>query len=503
MPGTIEKSAMDRSGIGGHPRGLTTLFFTEMWERFSYYGMRGLLVLYMTTAVASGGLGFSDRMAAEIYGVYTGSVYLMSIPGGWIADNVLGTRRSVLFGGAIIALGHYSMAYPSIYTFYAGLVLIVLGTGLLKPNVSALVGNLYTAEDERRDAGFSIFYMGINLGAFIAPLVCSYLGEKVDWHLGFGAAGIGMTFGLIQYRLGQGRLGDIGKPPALERTVITRNAIRGAAMMLLCCGVVALLWFGPEPLRRNKMTIIGTLVAIFLVWMFTSYLRPEEKKPVGVIVILFFFSIIFWAAFEQAGSSFNLFAQRFTDRSLPAGLVTLLPEALQRQVADGFPAGWYQSVNSIFLICLAPVFSWFWLRMGKRQPSSPAKFSIGLLFVGLGAVLLAVASASLGSGIGAGSGVVGPWWLVGVYLLQTIGELCLSPVGLSTTTRLAPERLTGLMMGVWFLSISFGNFLAGEAAGDFGSGEALIRLFTRVAAFPIGAALLLLLLIPFIKKLTR
>ena len=487
----------DRGGIGGHPRGLTTLFFTEMWERFSYYGMRALLVLYMTTAAASGGLGFDDRTATSIYGAYTGSVYLMSIPGGWIADNVLGTRRSVLFGGMIIALGHYSMAVPTIYTFFLGLILIVLGTGLLKPNVSAIVGSLYSEGDQRRDAGFSVFYMGINLGAFIAPIVCSYLGEKIDWHLGFGAAGVGMTFGLIQYVLGKDRLSHVGDPPALDRGVLKRNALRVPIFMLLCSGAVVFLWFGPEAVRRNKMTILVICVALLLVWLFTNYLRPEEKKPVAVIVILFFFSILFWAAFEQAGSSFTLFASRFTDRSVPGAIMGLLPGFLQRQVQDGFPAGWYQSINSIFLILLAPAFSWLWLRMGSRQPSSPTKFSIGLVFVGIGAIILALASMSLG---GAGS-QVGPYWLIGVYLMHTIGELCLSPVGLSTTTKLAPARLTGLMMGVWFLSISFGNFFAGEVAGEFGTKEALIRLFTKVAAIPIIAAVVLVFLTPSIKKL--
>lgn len=492
-----EETTIDRGGIGGHPRGLTTLFFTEMWERFSFYGMRALLVLYMTTAVASGGLGFSDRTATSIYGAYTGSVYLMSIPGGWFADNVLGTRRSVLIGGIIIALGHFSMVVPSIYTFFAGLVLIVLGTGLLKPNVSALVGSLYAENDERRDAGFSVFYMGINLGAFIAPLICSYLGEKIDWHLGFGVAGIGMTLGLIQYVAGRDRLARVGEPPALPTAELRRNAVRGVLLMLGCSGAVAFLWFGPEGVRASKMTILVGAVSLFLLWLFTKYLQPEERKPVGVIVILFFFSILFWAAFEQAGSSFNLFANRFTDRSLPAGLLGILPAFLREQVADGFPAGWYQSVNSIFLIALAPVFSWLWLRMGNRQPSSPAKFSIGLFFVGAGALVLVLASL----GLTGGASKVGPGWLISVYLMQTIGELCLSPVGLSTTTKLAPARLTGLMMGVWFLSISFGNFFAGEVAGEFGTRESLIGLFGKVAAIPLLAAVLLVFLIPTIRRM--
>lgn len=469
-------STKDNTGIGGHPRGLTTLFFTEMWERFSYYGMRALLTLYMVKA-----LGYDEKLAATVYGAYTGSVYLMSVPGGWVADNVLGTRRAVFFGGAIIALGHFSMAVPTQFTFFLGLILIVLGTGLLKPNVSAIVGELYNQEDQRRDAGFSIFYMGINLGAFIAPIICGYLGEKVNWHLGFGAAGIGMTLGLIQYHLGRDRLAHVGHAPQQTSAETKRNAMIGALLMAVIGAVVIVLFFGPEWIKENRFWLMIGAVVLFLIWLFTSYLKPEEKKPVAVIVVLFVFSIIFWATFEQAGSSFTLFADRFTNRSI---------------FGYEFPTSWYQSVNSIFLITLAPAFSWLWLKMGDRQPSSPAKFSFGLLFVGFGAVLLVIASLLLVNG-----SKVGPWWLVGVYLSQTIGELCLSPVGLSTTTKLAPSRLTGLMMGVWFLSISFGNFFASFFASEFKNEQsALVGLFSKAAAWPIAAALILAALIPFIRK---
>lgn len=485
----IVDSEHDRSGIGGHPRGLTTLFYTELWERFSYYGMRALLTLYMVAAVANGGMGMDVRRAASIYGAYTGSVYLMSLPGGWIADNVLGTRSAVFYGGILIALGHFSMALPTNVSFFAGLILIVLGTGLLKPNVSALVGSLYSPADPRRDAGFSIFYMGINSGAFIAPLICSYLGEKINWHLGFGAAGIGMTFGLIQYRLGEKNISHVGHPPSFDKELIRKNAIRGFILMAAISLAVLLLYFGPEQIRSIRMYLMLGAVALFLVWLFASYLKPEEKKPVAIIVILFLFSLIFWASYEQAGSSFNLFADQYTNRTVSAGMAKLIG-------ASTFPAGWYQSVNSIFLILLAPLFSVMWLRLGSRQPSSPAKFSIGLLFTGLGAVLLLVASMTLTGP----NPLVGPWWLIGVYLMETIGELCLSPVGLSTTTRLAPPRLAGLMMGIWFLSISFGNFIGGELAGEFGGREALIGLFSKTALLPIGAAVLLAFLVPFIKR---
>lgn len=480
---TILDSSKDNTGIGGHPRGLTTLFFTEMWERFSYYGMRALLILYMTTAVASGGLGFDTKTAAAIYGAYTGSIYLMSIPGGWIADNVLGTRRAVFVGGVIIALGHYSMAVPTIYTFGAGLVLIVLGTGLLKPNVSAIVGELYSPEDQRRDAGFSLFYVGINIGALAAPIVCSFLGEKIDWHLGFGAAGVGMTFGLIQYVLGRERLAHVGAPPQRSPEETRRKAAIGVLFMAAISAAVGVLFFGPEVVVENKALIMVGALVVFLGWLFLAFLKPEEKKPVGAIVILILFSIIFWASYEQAGSSFNLFARDFVNRSM---------------FGFEFPAGWFQTYAPLFVILLATPFAVLWLKMGDRQPSSPVKISFGLLFVGVGAALLAFASLFT-----AGGAKVGPWWLIGVYMLHTIGEVCLYPVGLSATTKLAPQRLAGLMMGIFFLSISFGNFAAGIAAGHFegGSQEALVGLFSKLAAAPIIAGIALLALTPFIKKL--
>lgn len=476
-------STQDNTGIGGHPRGLTTLFFTEMWERFSYYGMRALLILYMTTAVTAGGMGMDTKTAASIYGAYVGSVYLMSIPGGWIADKVLGTRRAVLVGGIIIALGHFCLAAPSQYTFFAGLILIVLGTGLLKPNVSTIVGELYSPQDQRRDAGFSIFYMGINIGAFLAPIACSYLGEQINWHLGFAAAGIGMTFGLVQYVMGRDRLAHVGHPPAQSSAEMRKRGLQGVLFMAAISAAVLLLFFGPEPIVRNQSSIMVGGVILFIGWLFLFFLKPEEKKPVGAIIILFLFAIIFWACYEQAGSSFSLFARDLTDR---------------RAFGYEFPAGWYQSSPAIFVVILTPLFVLLWKKMGDKQPSSPVKFSLGLMFVGLGSSLLVIASLLLVSG-----GKAGPWWLVGVYMLQTIGEICLYPVGLSTTTKLAPQRLAGLMMGIWFLSISFGNFAAGIAAGYFeaGSQDALVGLFSKVSAVPIIAAVVLLAITPFIKKL--
>jgi proton-dependent oligopeptide transporter, POT family len=412
-----------------HPAGLAPLFLTEMWERFSYYGMRAILVLYMVAPVADGGLGWGTAQATHLYGTYTGSVYLSTIVGGLLADRWLGARLAVLIGGIIIAMGHFSLALASLPSFYAGLVFIVLGTGLLKPNISTMVGSLYKEGDARRDAGFSIFYMGINLGAFIAPLICGYLAQRVSWHYGFAAAGVGMVLGLAQFLVQRKLLAHVGGRPGKGKNRVAREP------------------FFP--------------------------IRPSEWRNLIAIFVLFVFSAVFWMAFEQAGSSLNLFALQKTDTSL---------------FGYDFPSSWLQSVNSLFIILLAPVMSALWLRMGKKQPSSPAKFSLGLLFAGLGFLLLCIPSSMLDR--------VSPMWLVGVYFLHSIGELCLSPVGLSTVTQLAPSRMVGLMMGVFFLSLSLGNYAAGWVAGFYGDGTGLVPMFLSVAAITIVAAGILALLVP-------
>jgi len=426
----------------GHPRGLATCFFTEMWERFSYYGMRALLILYMVAPVDKGGLAFSTEKGASIYGWYTMGVYAMSVPGGWVADKLLGLYRSVLLGGIIIAAGHFMMAYPSLPTFYAGLISIVIGTGLLKPNVSGIVGTLYSKEDVRRDAGFSIFYMGINLGAFIAPLICGPLGQKINWHYGFGAAGVGMTLGVIQYMAGKKYIA-----PGLARQEKNEADERAAE-------------------RAEGRP--------------TSFTR-EEWRRISVIAILFVFSMLFWGAFEQAGSSLNLFADRLTRLSF---------------LQWNFPSTLFQSVQPFFVIIFSPIFAWLWLRMGKHEPSSPTKFGFGLFFVGLSFLLLVP-----GAAIAQQQGIkVSPMWLIIVYLLQTFGELCLSPVGLSMVTKLAPPRIVGLMLGVFFLSISFGNKLGGYCAGFFDR-LPLPKLFGAVSATTLVAAFILFLLVKPIRKL--
>lgn len=482
-------SARHDTAFFGHPRGLSTLFFTEMWERFSYYGMRALLILFMTAAVADGGLGFDVAKAGAIYALYTSLVYFANLPGGWVADRILGQRRSVLYGGMIIAAGHFAMAVPGLATFYLGLALIVIGTGLLKPNISVMVGQLYSEQDARRDAGFSIFYMGINIGAFIAPLVCGWLGEQVDWHLGFAAAGVGMTLGLVQYWIGGSYLGTAGLHPstsATEQVEARSMLLKAVAGVLAVIGLVAVLAMTgvvqvTEERISNAWGILLFLTVIgFFGWLFSRpYWSQAERKRLYVVGVLFLAASVFWSFFEQAGSSLNLFAADLTDRSLPAWVPFT--------DAEIFPASWFQSLNALFIIALAPVFAWLWVWLARRnrEPSSPAKFAFGLVFVGLGFAVLIGGAALSQQGV-----QVSPNWLVVTYLLHTIGELTLSPVGLSAMTRLAPARALSLMMGVWFLASSVGNFMGGFLVRFYGTME-LPVLFGTMAAFAIAVGLLL------------
>ena len=476
----------------GHPRGLSTLFFTEMWERFSYYGMRALLILFMTAPLTAGGLGFDTGVAGAVYGLYTSMVYMTSLPGGWIADRLLGQRRAVLYGGILIASGHFSMAFPSLTTFYLGLALIVVGTGLLKGNVSVIVGRLYRPDDNRRDAGFSIFYMGINLGAFIAPLVCGYLGQRINWHAGFAAAGVGMVLGLVQYVLGGKYLGDAGLHPtpagSPEATARLKNHVQlwaggvGAVVVMMAIGMyTGLLPISAKHIADAAGYVLLIVTVVFFGWLFfAGDWTPAERKRLYAIGVFFLAAALFWSEFEQAGSTLNLFADRSTRTSI---------------LGWPFPSSWFQSVNSLFIIALAPVFAWLWVRLGRREPSSPTKFSIGLLFVGAGFAVMMIAARLSTDGI-----AVSPNWLIVTYLLHTIGELSLSPVGLSAMTKLAPARVAGLMMGVWFLAASVGNFVGGRLASFYGTWP-LPNLFGAVAAFGIAAGLLMLILARSIKGL--
>jgi POT family proton-dependent oligopeptide transporter len=491
----------------GHPRGLSTLFFTEMWERFSYYGMRALLILFMTAPIAAGGLGFDTATAGPIYALYVSSVYLLSVPGGWVADRVLGLRRAVFAGGVIIMMGHICLAVPSISTFYLGLVLIACGTGLLKSNVSVLVGQLYDTDDGRRDAGYSIYYVGINTGAFIAPLITGWLAQSEgfkrilvsagiapenSWHWGFGAAAVGMFFGLVQYVRGGKHLSPAGLQPVrpsdpaaalrVQRQVrlvgwATLVAVLFAAALVLA-GVVHL---DAEAISRNFKWVLLAVTIGFFAWLFLSrgWTRVERKSLI-VIAVLFAAATVFWMAYEQAGSTLNLFAERSTDNTV---------------FGRTFPASWYQSLPPLFIILFAPLFAALWLRLGKRNPSSPAKFALGLFLLGLGFALMIGAASAAASGAR-----VSPLWLLFSYLLQTLGELCLSPVGLSAMSVLAPARIAGLVMGVWFLALSVGNYLAGMASSFYES-MPLPRLFTIVTATALAAALVMALLIKPIRRM--
>lgn len=486
----------------GHPRGLATLFFTEMWERFSYYGMRAILVLFMVDAINRGGLGLDDRTATAIYGLYTMFVYLLALPGGWLADKFFGLRNAIWYGGIIITLGHFSMAIPGNTTFYLGLILIVIGTGLLKPNISSIVGGLYADDEQaRRDAGFSIFYMGINIGAFIAPLVTGFLGEGINWHYGFGAAGVGMLLGLIQYKATEKYLGDVGAAP--EITGSPENAekfFRKIKIGLWATGALFVLMFAavsggyitinPVAIADASGLVIFILVLAYFAYIYLAEeLTGDEKKKIGVIAALFVFSAIFWSGFEQAGSSLNLFAERYTDREIFGWLM---------------PASWLQSVNPIFIITLAPVFGWLWVWLAKKnlEPSTPVKFALGLIFLGFGFLIMMFASYYV-----VGGNQVLPTWLIMTYLLHTTGELCLSPVGLSAVTKLAPKKLVGQMMGIWFMSIAFGNLIAGRIAGQFddqaiqADPTLLPDLFWIIVMTTVGGGVILLLFSKPIRKL--
>jgi POT family proton-dependent oligopeptide transporter len=428
--------ALRRGAETRQPPGLWLLFGVEMWERFSYYGMRAILVLYLVNQ-----LQWSDADASRLYGNYTALVYLTPILGGWLADRVLGNRRSLIAGSAIIAAGHFCLALPGMATFYLGLGLIIVGTGFFKPTSAAMVGELYGPDDTRRDAGFTIYYMAVNLGAFLAPLIVGFLGEKVGWHYGFGAAGVGMVLGLLLFLWGRERyLPGIGLSP-LQRVKESREAAER------------------QPLTRR------------------------EKSRIAVIFILAFFVIFFWTAFEQAGASMNLFADRHTARTLGG---------------FEFPASWFQSVNPLVILIFAPLFARLWVDLGRRgrEPSAPTKMGAGLILLGLGFGLMV-----LGAGRADTGALVSPLWLVGAYTLNTWGELSLSPVGLSMVSRLSPVRLVAMMMGVWYLANFASNWLAGQLSALMGSFESLRSFFSIFMIAPIAAGVVLLLLSPVLQRM--
>jgi POT family proton-dependent oligopeptide transporter len=494
----LDPSRPEPGGLRGHPAGLLTLFFTEMWERFSYYGMRALLILFMTDAVR-GGLGLSDQIATSIYGLYTGGVYLLALPGGWAADAWLGARRAVWWGGILIMIGHFTLALAGFAretveatVFFTGLILIVSGTGLLKPNISAMVGLLYPEGGARRDAGFSLFYIGINVGAALGPLVCSYLGEKVNWHIGFGAAGVGMLLGLIVYRVMGTRLGEIGKHPVqsdgqprepeARRTARTRLLTGTGIAVGLVVAVTALVDLDPVMIARGSGVFIVSLAGLYFLYiLMPGRLSRSEWRHVVVIGLFFLGAAVFWSGFEQAGSTLNLFAERHTDRSF---LGRFFPPDYTH------PAGYYQSVNPLFIVLLAPFIAALWVNLARRclEPSAPLKFAIGLILLGVGfATMAGAAWLVLRSG-----SAVGPTWLILTYLFHTTGELCVSPIGLSWVTKLAPQRHVGQMMGIWFMGSALGNLMSGLLAGWIGedSIEEMPRRFLWMVAVTMGTGVL-------------
>lgn len=492
----MNTETMPEKTLFGHPIGLRNLFFTEMWERMSYYGMRALLVLFMVAAIEDGGFGFTDQSATAIYGLYTAAVYLMTVLGGWIADRLIGARQCIWYGGIIITAGHFVLAIPSHSTFFLGLILVIMGTGLLKPNISSVVGMLYPPGDSRRDGGFTLFYMGINLGASLGPLLCGYLAESetFGWHYGFGAAGVGMLVGLIQYRLGQHNLGEHGliAPYGQGKNNNLAWIAIGCfvALVLLMLSLLSNGVFSVDPVLLAKYAtgFIGAIFIIYFIFIFVAgNLNQEENDQVKVIFIICLAATMFWSGFEQAGSSLTLFAEKFTDRMVGSFEV---------------PASWFQSLNPFFIIVLAPVFSWLWVFLAARNlnPSTPLKFALGLIIMGLGfAVMIGASSIVINSNKAL------PIWLITTYLLHTMGELCLSPVGLSAVSKLSPKRYLGQMMGMWFLASSLGLIVAGLLAGEISSSgiEGMPGLYTQITVVVIASGLLLVLFVKPIKRWGR
>ena len=478
--------------VMGHPKPLWMLFMTEFWERFAFYGIRWALTLYIVAQFYNGDAA-GQKPASFTYGAYLALVYAGAIFGGYIADRVIGYQRSILLGAVVMATGLFMISMPSEQIFKFGLATIIVGNGLFKPNISTMVGKLYGVTDERRDSGFTIFYMGINAGAFIAPILTQILAEKVfgtdampAYKVVFIAAGIGMLISLFWFWVGRSQLEGIGAPPAdaqgMQRTVLVAV---GAALAIPV--VYFLLALGADKLQYWVLTpmFIGLAAMLFIEGVRNG---GEARDKVIAMLIIFAFNILFWMFFEQAGSSFNFLAENIVDRNLGGW---------------EFPTAWFQSVNSIAIIVLAPIIAWIWVKMGRRNPSIPRKFGLGLLFNGLAFLLLMFALSSL---IDPTSMKIPFWTLFMVYVIQSVGELCLSPIGLSMVTKLAPVRLVGLGMGGWFLSTGIGNNLSGIFAGHV-SGEGGMTTDSALSGYTfgfwalLGAGLVLFLIAPLVQKL--
>ena len=474
--------------ILGQPRGLATLFLTEMWERFTYYGMRALLILFMAGAIAKGGLGIRDTSASAIYGLYLGSTYLLGLAGGWLADRLLGAQRAVIAGGCFITAGNILLAVGNTPVFFIGLLVIAMGVGLLKPNVSALVATLYPEGGARRDAGFSVFYMGINLGAFLGSLAVPVFAQWYGWRWGFALPALGMALGVAQFLWTRGTLGRAGLSPARDE----RGSWTPVILILAAVGVVvALAASGALHFDAVRTSAFATwayaalALAYFGYLLFFAGLTPLERNRTLVMAALFAASVMFWAGYEQQGASFNLFAERYTDRHV---------------LGWNMPAGVLQAVNPFFVITLAGAFAWLWTSLGKRGLDLPAptKFGLGLIFLGLGFLVMYFASLHVLAGQ-----MVLPVWLIATYFLHTLGELCLSPVGLSYMSKLAPPRFVGQVMGLWFLSLALGSNLAGQLSGRYDSShlESLPGLFRQVFWYGVIGGCVMLLLTPLIRRL--
>jgi POT family proton-dependent oligopeptide transporter len=466
-----------------------------MWERFTFYGMRALLVLFLVGAVSAGGFGIDDKTATAIYGLYNAGVYLAALPGGWVADRLIGAQRAVLGGGLAITLGNTLLATSaSPRGFYLGLVVIVLGVGLLKPNVSAIVAGLYPEGGARLDAGFTVFYMGINLGATLGPFVTGESQEYFGPRAGFGAAALFMAIGVLQFYLTRRHLGGAGAyvpPDAAARPQINKRWLQLAIGAVLAGLVLAAVSFGfvpvnPVSLARATTVLIVSMAVLYFAYFFTiARLTAEERRRGVVLVVLFVGCTLFFSGFEQAGSSLNLFAERYTDRQIGHFVI---------------PSGWFQSLNPAFIIMFAPLFAWVWIALARRNlnPSAPAKFAIGVMLMGSGFLVMAAAASIVASG-----SKVLPYWLILTYLLHTFGELCLSPVGLSYYTKLAPKRFVGQMMGMWFLATSLGNLVAGLIAGEFDANNvaAMPAQYMHIVYFSVGLGAVLLIISRPVKKL--
>jgi POT family proton-dependent oligopeptide transporter len=486
-----EASVENQPQLFGHPIGLYVLFFTELWERFSYYGMRAILVLYLTSQTMGDnpGLGWASGEALALYGWYTMLVYLASIPGGIIADKMLGQKKAVYVGGILLCMGHGILAVEALWAFYTGLGLIIAGVGMLKPNISTMVGGLYAQGDERRDKGFTIFYIGINIGAFLSALVVGYIGENIGWHYGFGLAGIGMLLGQLVYMWGQKYLTDVGNLLVKAEDDVNSNLLadifKSSNSMIGFFGTLALAaYMFMSSGMGYGLLFVGLAFAVGVSIVIYNEGTQVEKDRTLVIYLSFILIIVFWGAFEQAGGLMNLYAEEKTNRMLMGFEV---------------PASWFQSVNAFFIITLGTAVAGFWYRwkMKGKEGSSLFKMAVGVIIMGLGFLFMSAASKEFDA-----NGASAMYWLVLAYLFHTVGELCASPVALSFITKLAPVRYGSFMMGAYFAATGLGNKVAGSL-GEAAQSAGEFQIFTGIAIFCTIIGLIVIAMLKPLKRLTH